>query len=128
MTWISVLQWLEPFIFIPIIALTSLGVVYIFGRMLGWIKNIHVKTSFAIISIFSGMWLYTFIYRQKEYNSQTILETIMFSCLSILFYVLVCFRLFDRVDLFFDRFAKDKGDPTKNPPLKKKRKKRKKEL
>ena len=126
MDWNTLLFSLEPFLFIPVISLAALGIVYMFGRMLGIVNNYHVKNVLAIISILAGMYLYSFVYRQREINPQSILDTILYFCIAIIFYVLVCFRLYDRIDSLLDRVAKDDGGPTEESLHKKKHKPRKK--
>lgn len=103
----------------PIVNIFMLGTVYLLGRMLNIIKSdqeknitaviVAIITSYFIIyiDIFKALQFMTF---KKSFNDLIFIRswlTLFFT--SIVCYVLVTWKLYDRVDDFLDRrFGKDK--------------------
>jgi hypothetical protein len=88
--------------------LMSLGTVYIFGRLLEIVKYWRTKNIIALIS--SGTYSYFFVKTFREFiNEQFIFVVTLYSLSSVILYVLVGFRLYDRVDKLLDKkIGKDK--------------------
>lgn len=115
----EILIWLEPYLFVFIIALCAYSFVLILGRMLNIIHSYQVKNAIAIIYIYGGTYLYFRYYRELAISLELFISIIVFGSFSILFYILVLWRMFDRTDAFLDKwFGKDKGFT--EPPKKKK--------
>jgi len=79
------------------------AIVYIFGRMLGLANKDRARNSIALVStiLFSA----AYIYMNKEFDSKAgyIWEFVHWFSLGILWYVLIGFRLFSRVDNLLDK-------------------------
>ena len=104
-----ILVTLSRSIYIFIIALS---IVYLFGRMLDILHSNTFRNFTAFIVIVSCNIFYTFKVQPATFNTfyQSIWEIMIFSAVSILLYVLIGFKLYDRVDCFFDKkIGKDKG-------------------
>lgn len=102
-----------------------LGVVYIFGRMLEVLNSDRARNGIALLTAFPTSWWLARIYDMDIVLSPEELwwRVILYALIGCVLYVLVGFKLFDRVDHFFDkRFAPDQ-DGSENPkstPRKKK--------
>jgi Kef-type K+ transport system membrane component KefB len=115
------------------IFMSGLGVVYIMGRMLELEKQDRVKniTAFIIMLIVTVLILllrHGLDYREWEPTQiiWIILEFIGFLSTSTLLYVLIGWRLYDRVDSFLDeKFGQDEKNPS---PKRTKKKATKKEI
>lgn len=125
----EILLWLEPYAFIFVVAICAYTTVLMLGRGMKFVESPRVKNIIATIYIVVGLFFYFKYYKGHPYDIKLFLGVIMFSCFSLLFYMLVLWRLFDRMDSFFDKLiGKDKGDPSfpkkkkvpkKKPPVKK---------
>jgi len=96
------------FIYIPFLAfIISLGVVYLFGRMLDIVKKDRHRNGLAILSM-----LGTYAFYFKRINSDGDLVhkawfTIIYTAISIILYVLIGFKLYDRFGGLLDKVAPD---------------------
>jgi hypothetical protein len=96
----SVLLVVDIIIFIIVMA-----VIYSIGRMLMLTNSDRIKNLIALVIIISSNYYFLSL---NSINS-IIINTIIHSSIGILLYVLIGFRLFDRVDDFLDtHFGKDK--------------------
>jgi len=100
------LQHFVPLLLIDgLIFIITMAVVYAIGRMLMVTKSDRIKNSLALISIlFLNWWINLY----KVQTIETISDMVIHCSIGILLYVLLGFRLYDRVDNFLDKhFAKD---------------------
>jgi hypothetical protein len=115
----SILQ-VCSFVYIPFLAfLVSLAGVYSAGRMLELVHTNRSKNivAFFILTIF---YIYYFTQIKSDVNlQQAIWFTIVYSSISILFYVILGFKLYDRMDALLDKVMPDPEEP-KKPSAKKK--------
>lgn len=93
-------------IFIP-----TMAMVYLFGRMLEIAKENRTKNLIAFCSIFFSSILITVF--KNEQLFWDIWNMYFLGCIGILFYVLIGFTLYNRVDTFFDKFAADRKERKK---------------
>jgi hypothetical protein len=92
------------FIYIPFIAfIISLGMVYLFGRMLEILKNYRSKNAFAVIVMLAVYAFYFLKYNPAFSLEQKIWYAIIYTAISVILYVLVGFKLYDRVDALLDK-------------------------
>jgi hypothetical protein len=117
-----VLQFLDIIIRIFGIAFATLGIVYIAGRMLELLKTDRAKNILAIISIYTLQFLYELFELTTNKTPETMLKTLndkgwnifLYGTISIVIYVLVCWRLYSRIDKFLDKkIGEDEFKPTK---------------
>lgn len=90
-------------VFIP-----TMAMVYLFGRMLEISKENRTRNLIAFVTIFISSTLITVFKDNKLF--WTIWNIYFLGCIGILFYVLVGFTLYSRVDAFFDKFAADRRE------------------
>lgn len=90
-------------VFIP-----TMAMVYLFGRMLEISKENRIRNLIAFVTIFTSSTLITVFKDNKLF--WTIWNIYFLGCIGILFYVLVGFTLYSRVDAFFDKFAADRRE------------------
>jgi len=90
-------------VFIP-----TMAMVYLFGRMLEIAKENRSKNLIAFLTIlFSSILITTFKNEQLFWD---IWNMYFLGCIGVLFYVLIGFTLYNRVDTFFDKFAADRKE------------------
>lgn len=90
-----------------LVMLISLAFVYIFGRMLNITKK---QTSRNIIALISIVFCYAFYFYYMIADISIINKiwsALTYGSLSIIFYVTIGFKLFDRVNNFLDKIASD---------------------
>lgn len=91
-------------IFIP-----SLGLVYLFGRMLEVLKTDKAKNSLAMISIYSLSYLYMNVLYAYENILTLIWDVIFYGSFATILYVLIGFTLYNRYNNWESKkFAPDK--------------------
>lgn len=89
-----------------VIFMIVMAVVYVIGRMLELTTSDRIKNFIALLTIV-GL---NYFQNYKNELSYAIFNIVVHSSIGILLYVLIGFRLFDRVDDFLDKhFGKDKG-------------------
>lgn len=94
-------------------AIVALGFVYAMGRMLKITRSDETRNVLALLIIF----IFHYIYVTTTYpDAETVFiiyEVVSYGAMSIVFYVLFCWRLFIRVDNFLDKKIGDsKGKGT----------------
>ncbi len=102
---IFILRFLKSgfYIYVP-----AQAVVYVFGRMLGIFNGNTLRNLLALISIFVLSYFYIYLNFPSLGNIELLYEVIQWSSMAIIFYVLLGFKLADRMDHFLDkRFADD---------------------
>lgn len=88
-----------------LVFVVALAIVYSSGRMLGLVNSYKIKNALAIIGIL-GM---QYMFHLQTISFDSIWNMIVNSSISIILYVLIGFKLYDRWDDFMDkRFGKDK--------------------
>lgn len=123
--WINQLG-IVPYIFICL-GISSVGLcfVYIPGRMLGIVESYRTKNTIALVTILLFSVFYVYAFQEHDTIEQYVYIFFIYFSISIIIYVVIGMRLFDRIDTFMDKkFAEDKGDIYTVPP-KRKRAKRK---
>lgn len=93
----------------------SLAVVYIIGRMLSITNSDRIKNFIALLCIFGISFLYNYVYRPEPDIMKFVSQVLMDGSIGVLQYVLIGFRLFNRMDSLLDKkIGKDQGyKPTK---------------
>ncbi len=123
-----VLQFLDILIRLFGISFTTLGLVYIAGRMLELLKTDRSKNILAIISIYSLQFFYELFELQTNKTPEIVLKTLnekgwdifLYGTISIVIYVTVAWRLYSRIDHFLDKkIGEDNFKPTKKTRKKK---------
>lgn len=104
---IEIKLW-EPIIAGLNVFIPTMAMVYLFGRMLEITKSNRIKNLIAFCTIFISSFLIT-IFKTNELFWD-IWNMYFLGCIGILFYVLVGFTLYARVDAFFDKFAIDRKE------------------
>ena len=103
------IQYLQKFLPLlisdVIIFIITMATVYSIGRMLLLTKSDRIKNSIALLVILGC----NYYIQLQTINKETIISMVVHCSIGILLYVLLGFRLFDRVDSFLDkRFGKDR--------------------
>lgn len=106
-TIVPYLQHFIPLLLIDVLTfLITMAVVYAIGRMLMVTKSDRIKNTIALLCILALNW---WICLYNIQTVETITDMVIHSSIGILLYVLLGFKLFDRVDTWLDtHFAKDK--------------------
>lgn len=96
------------FITLPfLVMLISLAFVYAFGRMLNITKKAVSKNLVALIVICSSYFFYFYAMVKNMDLFTKIWTGLLYGALSIIFYVTLGFKFFDRIDNFLDKVAPD---------------------
>ena len=89
-----------------LIFIVTIAVVFAVGRMLLLTKSDRLKNSFALITLLGLNW---YINLYQAHTIINVTDMVIHSSIGILLYVLIGFKLYDRVDSFLDKhFGKDK--------------------
>lgn len=99
---------LKPILIALNVFIPTMAMVYLFGRMLEVTKTNRGKNSIAAITAFTSSGLYITLSGNSMFDK--IWNIYFVGCIVILFYVLIGFTLYSRVDTFFDKFAKDRAE------------------
>lgn len=101
------------FITLPfLVFLICLAHVYLWGRMLGVVSGQIKRNIIAVATMFTIYGLYFFKVHSREDILYDIWNFVLYSSLSIIFYVNIGFKLYDRWESILDRWAK-LPEPTK---------------
>lgn len=107
----QILQVLS-FITLPfLVMLISLAFVYVTGRMLNITKKATSKNIVALFTICACYSFYFYCIVQNVSVFNKIWSGLTYGALSIIFYVTIGFKLFDRVDVILDKVAPDGTEP-----------------
>lgn len=99
-----------------------LAFVYIVGRMLGIVKSYQIKNIIALLLVVPLSYLYVEIFQTELLSFEKYWYISLYTSVACILFVLLGWKLFDRVDTFLDtKFAPDKETP--KPKERKKRKK-----
>ncbi len=106
----QILLFLNYMLPIATISFMSLGLVFAIGRLLELVYTDHSKNILAFLFILS----LSFAQQRTIFiNFEVIYSTIELTAISVIFYILVCWKLYSRVDSILDKwFGKDKFKPT----------------
>ena len=87
-----------------LISMFSLGIVYIFGRMLGILRTYTSKNIIALISMIGFSYWSIVIYEDGLLGSvyELVLKMSLYVAVASIFYVLVGFDLYDRFNTWSD--------------------------
>ena len=89
---------------ISLIDFLTLGIVFIFGRMLGVCKSHKCKNIIAIVSIICMSFIYLFYYKGLALTSLSFyIQLFIYSLSCITCYVLFFWRLYGRIDSILDK-------------------------
>lgn len=105
-----------------VVFITTLGFVYVLGRMLGILNTPRAKNAFALIIMISLSYWSVLIYDTQilVHELEIYWRTLVYTSIASIFYVLFGFDLYDRVNAFIDKkFVKT---PKKKVDLKKREK------
>ena len=98
------------FLTVPFLAfVVSLGMVYLFGRMLNILKTDIAKNATAFISMMAVYIYYFFKYDTRYELTERIWYMIIYTSVSVIFYVLIGFKLYPLIESKFDRLSKPKN-------------------
>jgi len=93
-----------------VIFMVVMAIIYTIGQMLELTTSDRIKNSIALLTII-GL---NYFQNYKNELSYAIFNIVIHSSIGVLLYVLIGFRLFDRVDDFLDKhFGKDRGRKNK---------------
>lgn len=106
-----ILQFFDIIVRLFAVPLVTLGIVYIFGRMLEILRFDRPKNILAILSIYMLQFLYELfavnLHKPAEVFFKTLIEKgwsiFLYGSVSIVIYVTLCWRLYNRVDKFLDK-------------------------
>jgi len=108
------------FIYIPFLAfIVSLGMVYLFGRMLMIVTSIRAKNVLAFLSMLGTYGFYFIKFAPEGKLEGKIWLSIIYTAISVILYTLIGFKLYNRVDSLLDKIAEDK---TEKPAVTRKKK------
>ena len=91
-----------------LVFICSLANVYLFGRMLNIIKKDVHKNFVAVITIISCYIFYFYYFSPEISLIQKFWTAFLYGSISIILYVLIGFKLYDRVDHLLDKVSSDK--------------------
>ncbi len=91
-----------------LVFLGSLGNVYLMGRMLNVVKTNTQKNTIAILTMIISYAIYFYNFGVSLSLFQKIWTAFIYCSISIILYVLIGFKLYDRVDHLLDKVAEDK--------------------
>lgn len=100
-----------------VIFVVSLGIVYMFGRMLEIVNSNRGRNLIAILVAYPLAYWSIIIYDMQEliHPMEIYWRTLVYGSMSCIFFVLIGWRLFDRADKFLDKkFAPDDGRKYRN--------------
>jgi len=92
---------------LPFLAfMVSMGVVYLFGRMLNVVKSDRGKNFIAFLSLVAVHCYYFYFIDPSKDVPGKVWMLVIYTSLSILFYVLIGFRMYDRIEQMLDKLTK----------------------
>jgi hypothetical protein len=92
-----------------IITFSSLGLVYLIGRLLNFKVSNSFKNKIAAIALFTASFTITYIYFPSK-TSQMIWESIAFALVASVVYVTIGWKFYERMDSWLDKKGlKDRG-------------------
>jgi len=90
-----------------LVFICSLANVYMLGRMLNIVKKDVHKNYVAVITIISCYIFYFYYFFSEISLIQKFWTAFLYSSISIILYVLIGFKLYDRVDNLLDKISPD---------------------
>jgi hypothetical protein len=98
-----------------VIAFVTLGFIYWSGRLLGIFKNDRQKNTAAAIMLLVHSYIVEEIFWASTKWYETLWDTYVYGMFGAIFYVVFCWRFFDRMDYWMDHNKfKDKGHRKKS--------------
>jgi len=101
------LEYKQELLRIFFIFCISLSMVYVFGRMLGIVTNFSRKNMIAIISNISMNTYFSIFFLKFDKLESLLWDIVLYSSFVTIIYVLVGFKLYDRVDNLLDKKIAD---------------------
>jgi hypothetical protein len=80
--------------------ITGLSMVYILGRMFDIVKSYRGRNIIAFIVMIAMSFITSYLYFK---NGNIIYESLIVLFISVILYVLIGFKLYDRIDSFLDK-------------------------
>lgn len=109
MTYNPEVRLIISYLTLPFIAfIISLAQVYLWGKMLNIVKSDRAKSIIVILTLIATYTGYFFYVDTLRSHITVIWNCVIYMSISILFYVLIGFKLYDRVDNLIDKVAPDK--------------------
>ncbi len=109
-----------------VIPFMSLGIVYIFGRLIPLFKTDDTKNLLALFSMMFIAWFTGTAFTVNESLRNIIWDAASYTALSTIIYVTVCWKLYDRMDSLLDKkIGEDKPHEDYKKPRKKAKRKKK---
>ena len=109
------------FITLPfLVFIVCLAHVYLWGRMLNIVQEYRARNILATITMFVIYSFFFLTFRESESLLNTIWKMAVYSSLSIIFYVNIGFKLYDRWEAVLDRWAKLDNKEVNKKRIKKK--------
>lgn len=102
-----------------VIPFMSLGLVYIMGRLLPILKSDNSKNILALLAMIGISWFTGLPITEGLELQYIIWDVGLYTTLSSIVYVTICWKLYDRMDSFLDRKLGENKIPKK--PRKKKK-------
>lgn len=113
---------IAKFIILPfLVFIVCLAHVYLWGRMLNVVNGYRARNILAIITMAVIYCFFFLVFREQELSIlEAIWKILVYSSLSIIFYVNIGFKFYDRWESVLDRWAKLDNKEVKKQGVKKK--------
>lgn len=103
-----------------VVPFTSLGAVYIMGRLIPILKTDNSKNLLALVCMIGVSYFTGLSITSNLTIDYVIADVVLYTTLSSIVYVTICWKLYERIDNFLDeKLGKNKE---KKKPIKKKKK------
>jgi len=79
----------------------ALGFVYVIGRMLEIVNSYKIKNVIALFIMIGSYYYYFFILTPSFSLEETIWYMIIYTSISVIFYVVLGFKFYERMDILF---------------------------
>lgn len=112
---------IAKFIILPfLVFIVCLAHVYLWGRMLNVVNGYRARNIFATITMAVIYCFFFLVFREQELSIlEAIWKILVYSSLSIIFYVNIGFKFYDRWESVLDRWAKLDNKEVKKQGVKK---------
>lgn len=110
------------FIILPfLVFIVCLAHVYLWGRMLNIVQGYRARNTLATITMFIIYSFFFLTFKEVDTLWDTIWKITVYSSLSIIFYVNIGFKFYDRWEAVLDRWAKLDHKEVNKKEMKKKK-------
>ena len=100
------------------IFIIGLGSVYMFGRMLDFLKTSRQKNTVGIITMIAASYWMVILYDMTDNTlrlGDVVFQATLYFVVAVIFYVLIGFDLYDRFNAWCDKRFGSKDQPSKKP-------------